>query len=88
MAVRKKRKKRIGKTYPRMSLDKGTEQYTWIDDMYHDKLFMKLLESDNRIYYNIVKNARENLDYSSAPIVRRNLHAACAKYKEYNEILK
>ena len=83
----KKKSTKPKKVYPRVILDPQTEQFQWVRKMVQDQLFMKLLESENRIYYNIVKSTWDNMSYSSAPIVKRNLQTACVKYKVYNNIL-
>lgn len=88
MAVRRKRKPtKQKKVYPRIPLEQKTDQYKWVGNMVKDQMFMKLLENENRAYYNIVKSTWKNMSYSSAPIVRRNLKASCEKYREYDGIV-
>jgi asparagine synthetase A len=78
----------LKEVFQRELLDVYSEQWKWVKVMNQDQLFMELLKAENRVYYNIVKSTWDRLSYSSAPIVKLNLHAACEKYLEYKEILK
>jgi asparagine synthetase A len=78
----------LKEVYQRERLNVFSDQWKWVKEMNQDTLFMELLKSENRVYYNIVKSTWDRVSYSSAPIVKLNLRTACEKYAEYKEILK